>query len=140
LDCLLDIDAKQVLADNKLSEEERTKQISVLKNAEWNSECAFKSESNPSWVELLKMYGTERLRDVDNNMILNPDENEADMCVIVRTLIYANAEYGQTYQVMKQWIGEFSCPGANTKICAASGGPFLDRTKWVILLNGNGIS
>ncbi|MCQ2817649.1 MAG: hypothetical protein MJ252_10325 [archaeon] len=139
LDCLLQSISPK---DKSETESEKRKRIS----AEWNSDCSFKS--NPDfWLnDFLKDYGlTKGLVDVNGNPVKELFSDQADMCQIIRALI-ANGKFPEIgtnlNKIDTSIVDYINCPGEDgqTKVCAATGGSFLDRDNWYILLKGKSIT
>lgn len=114
----------------------------------WTSDCAFKSNMNNWKNTLIQNYRlSKELVDVNGNTVRNIEdfENQADMCIIIRSLI-ANGVFSgiskDVNQISKDVALMFNCPGekGKTEVCAANAGSFNNRDGWYIFLDGQSMS
>ena len=80
LDCLRSIDPPHFVLETEV-------QKNLRLSAQWDSSCAFEAESN--WAELLsKNFGVNQLVDSVGDPVKKDFDDQADMCEIIRYIIY----------------------------------------------------
>lgn len=148
MELLQDINDNGMLDCKKHSPEQREDESEINKikrvSSKWDSSCSFESSQN--WLKDLKdYYGINYLvNSIGEPYEFNPKE-EADMCVIIRTILHKRIPNLTMYKIPENIINEINCPGnpnsiANIydidrkKICAATGGSFFDAKGWSIFL------
>ncbi len=159
----LRMELKQDLADNGMLDslrfiepphfvEETAKQKNLRLAAEWNTACSFESSYN--WKEELKReFKINHLVDSVGEVNDKNNENQADMCEIVRASLAQNL-YGydevNMQSVPRDVINKISCAGLlgeteseydtpTSRICAANGVSYFNKKGWVIFLKSSAI-
>jgi hypothetical protein len=125
----------------------------VSKEAEWNGDCSFESEGSEDQPDWRTFFVSEYLGkdgafvDVDGNKASPPFQDfddQADMCEIVRALVGSGKfSFGKNMnQISLDLLENIDCAGGDgqSQICAATTGSFAEKDKWVILLQGEGMT
>ena len=114
----------------------------------WTNSCSFKANIKDWEKSLKENYKLKNgIIDINGNTInsYKETENQADMCIIIRTLLYNNyfTGYSNRLDMISESIVDYiNCPGnkGQSEICAANANSFKDRDSWYIFLDGGAIS
>jgi hypothetical protein len=146
------MELKQDLADNGMLDclrvipqphyvEENEQQKNLRIAAQWDSACAF--ESNSDWFEQLRRnYGINTLVDSVGEPVKSDFPDQADICEIIRAAAYQNLFQLSNVNMQKlpdEIIDKIDCAGEEgfrkgPRICAATGSSYFQKNTWSIFL------
>lgn len=112
--------------------------------AAWDSDCAF--EADYDWLKIAKdKFGLRSgLVDRDGKAIDRPFKDQADMCELIRAMVFGGIVEGTKLEALNEdSFINVECPGPNDQdlqICAATGGAASQKYSWIILLEASSIT
>lgn len=129
----------------KESEKQKNDRIAAV----WDTSCSF--EASQDWKGQLKeYYGIDNLVDAVGDPYEFNNEDQVDMCEIVRTMIFKTNPGINMYKLTPKVVENIDCVGFpsrgfgnvddRTRICAATGGSFFDPRGWTIFLKPSAIT
>ena len=146
------MEIKQDLADNGMLDclrvippphyvEENEEQKNLRLAAQWDSACAFESDSD--WFEQMRRnYGINQLVDSIGEPVKTDFPDQADICEIIRAAAYKNLfelSNVNMQRLPEDLIDKIDCAGEEgfrkgPRICAATGSSYFQKNTWSIFL------
>lgn len=139
LDCLL------VPKDPPTDRIETSKEEKQRVEAAWDSDCAFTADYD--WFSIAKKrYGIRTgLVDKDGKSLEGPINDQADICQLIRSMVFAGVFEGVNLQNMNEdSFDGIDCVGPANRpeyqICAATDAAASNKFGWLILLEPSSIT